>query len=105
LVGAEGHVFAFEPSPRNIASIKKHLAMNHLANFSAVEAAVSNFDGISRFDCSSSAVAGRLSEGGSLATRWQSRIQVTRIVKPISVLHLRLSLLNNLLGTGQKGQI
>jgi FkbM family methyltransferase len=69
MVGPEGRVFAFEPSPRNIASIKKHLAMNHLANVSVVEAAVSNFDGISKFDCSTSAVAGRLSEGGSLAVR------------------------------------
>jgi FkbM family methyltransferase len=69
LVGPAGRVFAFEPSPRNFANIKRHLAMNHLANVSVVEAAVSDFDGISNFDCSCSAVAGHLSAGGGLAVR------------------------------------
>ena len=31
VVGPAGRVFAFEPAPRNIANIKKHVAMNHLA--------------------------------------------------------------------------
>jgi FkbM family methyltransferase len=69
MVGSAGRVFAFEPAPSNIANIKKHVAMNHLSNVSVVEAAVSNFDGISNFDCSTSAVAGRLSVSGPLAVR------------------------------------
>jgi FkbM family methyltransferase len=69
LVGASGRVFAFEPAPRNIANIKKHVAMNHLANVSVIEAAVSDFDGVSHFDCAASAVAGHLSPNGSLAVR------------------------------------
>ena len=43
--------------------------MNRLANVTVVEAAVSDFDGISHFDCASSAVAGHLSAEGSLAVR------------------------------------
>ena len=68
-VGPSGHVFAFEPAPQNIANIKKHMAMNHLKNVTVVEAAVSDFDGISYFDLSSSAVAGHLSVKGDLAVR------------------------------------
>jgi FkbM family methyltransferase len=69
MVGPSGRVFAFEPAPKNVANIKKHIAMNHLANVTVVEAAVSNFDGVSHFDCASSAVAGHLSAQGSLAVR------------------------------------
>ncbi len=69
MVGPSGPVFAFEPVPKNIANIKEHIAMNRLANVSVVEAAVSDFDGISHFDCASSAVAGHLSAQGSLAVR------------------------------------
>lgn len=69
VVGPSGRVFAFEPAPRNAANIKKHLAMNHLENVTVVEAAVSDFDGISQFDCASSAVSGRLSPIGTLAVR------------------------------------
>jgi len=69
LVGSRGRVYAFEPAPKNIANIKKHVAMNHLANVSLIEAAVSDFDGVSHFDCASSAVAGHLSADGGLAVR------------------------------------
>jgi FkbM family methyltransferase len=69
MVGPAGRVFAIEPSPRNVVNIKKHVAMNHLTNVSVVEAAVSNFDGISSFDCSNSPVSGRLCDGGPLAVR------------------------------------
>jgi hypothetical protein len=31
--------------------MKKHVAMNHLANVTVVEAAVSDFGGVSHFDC------------------------------------------------------
>ena len=55
--------------PRNIANIKKHVAMNHLANVTVVEVAVSDFDGVSHFDCGGSAVAGHLSADGGLAVR------------------------------------
>jgi FkbM family methyltransferase len=69
MVGPSGRVFAFEPVPKNVANIKEHIAMNRLANVTVVEAAVSDFDGISHFDCASSAVAGHLSAQGSLAVR------------------------------------
>jgi FkbM family methyltransferase len=69
LIGRSGRVFAFEPSPRNVGNILKHLAMNRLANVSVIEAAVSDFDGISYFDCGDSAVSGHLSPDGGLSVR------------------------------------
>jgi FkbM family methyltransferase len=69
VVGPAGRVFAFEPAPKNIANIKKHVAMNHLANVSVVEAAVSNVDGVSHFDFGISAVAGHLATDGGIVVR------------------------------------
>jgi FkbM family methyltransferase len=69
VVGPAGRVFAFEPAPNNIVNIKKHLAMNHLANVSVVEGAVSNVDGVSHFDFGISAVAGHLATDGGIVVR------------------------------------
>ena len=69
MIGSTGRVFAIEPAPNNVTNIKKHIAMNHLTNVTVVEAAVSDFDGISSFDCSIRAVSGRLCPGGPLAVR------------------------------------
>jgi Methyltransferase FkbM domain len=43
--------------------------MNHLANVAAVEAAVSNVDGVSHFDFGISAVAGHLAASGEFVVR------------------------------------
>jgi hypothetical protein len=43
--------------------------MNHLKNVTVVGAAGSDFDGISQFDCTGSAVSGRLSPDGGLTVR------------------------------------
>ena len=69
LVGPSGHVFAFEPAPRNLAHLKQHLLMNHLTNISVVAAAVSNVQGVFQFDCADNSVAGHLSAVGALTVR------------------------------------
>ena len=69
LVGPDGRVFAFEPAPANLANIKQHVLMNHLTNTFVVDAAVSDVNGVSHFDCADSAVAGHLSSTGTLAVR------------------------------------
>jgi FkbM family methyltransferase len=69
MVGPTGRVFAFEPAPRNIANIRKHVAMNRLSNVTVVEAAVSDCNGIAHFDIAGSAVSGHLSSEGGLAVR------------------------------------
>jgi FkbM family methyltransferase len=69
LVGPSGRVFAFEPAPVNLANLKEHLLMNRLTNAFVIEAAVSDANGASHFDCADSSVAGHLSDAGALTVR------------------------------------
>jgi FkbM family methyltransferase len=69
LVGPAGHVYAFEPLPRNIRYLRRHLAMNKVNNCTIVEAAVSSQDGHDRFDPSSTHTNAHLSEVGAERVR------------------------------------
>jgi FkbM family methyltransferase len=69
LVGPSGRVFAFEPAPVNLAHLKQHLLMNRLTNTFVIDAAVSDVNGVSYFDCADSSVAGHLSTAGALEVR------------------------------------
>lgn len=42
LIGEEGKIFAFEPLPRNIFYLKKHIKINKFNNIVVIEAAVSD---------------------------------------------------------------
>jgi FkbM family methyltransferase len=50
LVGPEGHVYAFEPSPRTAGALRGNVELNQLENVTVVEAAVSDRDGTMAFD-------------------------------------------------------
>jgi FkbM family methyltransferase len=50
LVGPEGHVYAFEPSPRTAGALHDNVELNQLENVTVVEAAVSERDGTMAFD-------------------------------------------------------
>ena len=64
LVGS-GKVFAFEPAPRNLFYLRKHLALNGAANVEVLAAAVSDRNGTSFFEVEETGFMGRLSgEGG-----------------------------------------
>lgn len=69
LVGPGGHVFAFEPSPSNVAYLKKHLQMNKVANVKTFDVAVSDHEGEEMFEFAAHSSMGRLSASGSLAVR------------------------------------
>jgi len=45
VVGAGGRVMAFEPFPRNVGILKRHLRMNAIDNVTVVEAAISESNG------------------------------------------------------------
>ena len=65
-VGSSGRVIAFEPSPRNIRYLRRHVDLNRAENILVVEAAVSRGVGIVRFDTAETAATGHLSVQGSL---------------------------------------
>ncbi len=68
-VGAEGHVYAFEPSPRNVRYLRQHIELNCLENCTIIEAAVSDRSGWHHFDPTVHDTAGYVSETGPMIVR------------------------------------
>jgi len=64
-VGPHGHVYAFEPWPRNFQFLRRHIALNQVSNSSVIEAAVCNSAGWRQFDASVCHSEVHLSETGS----------------------------------------
>jgi len=69
LAGPEGRVYAFEPLPRNINYLHKHIKINNIYNIQVVEAAVSHQSGDAHFDLGASTAMGHLSESGEINVR------------------------------------
>jgi len=68
LVGPNGKVFAFEPLPRNIFYLKKHIKINKCNNVEIIEAAVSDKEGETNF-LESESTTSRLDQKGSLKVK------------------------------------
>jgi FkbM family methyltransferase len=64
-----GKVFAFEPSPRNIGFLKKHVELNQLRNVTVLETALGDKDGVMKFETESTGFAGHLSDHGEITVR------------------------------------
>jgi FkbM family methyltransferase len=69
LAGPTGKVFAFEPSPANIARLQAHLRANGCANVSVEELALSDAEGTARFDNQTGSGTAHLSSQGSIEVR------------------------------------
>lgn len=69
LVGAGGRVYAFEPNPRNVRFLRRHVEANAAANVQVVESAVSDRAGTVRFDFGSGSGTGHIAEAGTLEVR------------------------------------
>jgi FkbM family methyltransferase len=68
LVGGSGHVVAFEPAPRNLRYLRRHLS-HHVSNVTVLEAAVSDRAGVERFDLGAGSYLGRLDPAGTIDVR------------------------------------
>ncbi|MDY6867721.1 MAG: FkbM family methyltransferase [Chloroflexota bacterium] len=66
LVGEEGKVYAFEPLPRNIDFLRRHVALNHFKQVKIIEAAVSDRIGQTSFDLGASSAMGHISDSGEI---------------------------------------
>jgi FkbM family methyltransferase len=64
--GPQGRVFAVEPLPRNLAFLKRHLALNRIGNVTVIEAAVADRSGTVRFAEDASTSRGRIGDQGAL---------------------------------------
>jgi len=69
LVGPEGCVYAFEPLPRNVEFLRKHIKLNKLDTIEVVEAAVSDHSGEASFDLGASSAMGHLASSGGITVR------------------------------------
>ncbi|MDZ8051111.1 MAG: FkbM family methyltransferase [Aulosira sp. ZfuVER01] len=61
-VGANGHVYAFEPGYRELDLLRHNIAINNLNNVTIIERAVSNKKGISQFAISDDGALNSLAE-------------------------------------------
>jgi FkbM family methyltransferase len=66
LVGAEGRVFAFEPVPRNVELLRRHVEMNSYQNVRIFPCALGEFDGEMGFNPGPSNSMGHMAAGGPL---------------------------------------
>jgi FkbM family methyltransferase len=66
LAGPEGKVFAFEPLPRNLIHLSRHVHLNHCSNVTILPFAVSDRSGSARFDASAGSHQGCLTERGDI---------------------------------------
>jgi FkbM family methyltransferase len=62
----EGFVYAFEPLPRNLDYLRRHLEMNRVRNAEVLPLAVAASSGTARFNVAESPAMGGLAEGGGL---------------------------------------
>jgi FkbM family methyltransferase len=69
LVGINGKVIAFEPFPRNIFILKRHLQLNRCANVKVIEAAVIEHCGAVFFEEGISSSMGHTSPKGKFSVR------------------------------------
>jgi FkbM family methyltransferase len=65
-VGSQGHVYSFEPLPRNVHYLRRHIELNEISNCTVVEAAVSDRAGYQRFDPTAHDSAAHLSRTGNV---------------------------------------
>lgn len=69
LVGSEGSVYAFEPSPRNLRFLHHHVRLNDLSNVKIIEACVAKRSGRRTFAPGSDSFRGHLAPDGELEIR------------------------------------
>ena len=73
LVGTEGRVLAFEPSPPNLARLYRHIELNRCSNVQVLELAVSDREGSAHFETRTGSGLGHLAPDGPV------EVKVTRL--------------------------
>lgn len=66
LVGQKGRIVAFEPVPKNLDYLYKHISINKIKNIDVFEFAVSDKNGIATFSLGSNSSMGHIDSSGEL---------------------------------------
>lgn len=69
LVGNIGKVVSFEPLPKNLTYLKKHLQINNITNTQIIEAAVCDREGTAYFETNNCSFQGHFVSEGNLCVR------------------------------------
>ena len=69
LVGPRGQVIAFEPLPRNVRLLERHVRLNLCENVRIIPEALCHQNGLARFDEASDASQGHLASRGALEVK------------------------------------
>ena len=70
LAGPTGHVYAFEPLPRNVDFLRRHVALNKMKDLITVlDVAVSDKSGEAAFDLGASTSMGHIAETGEIKVK------------------------------------
>jgi FkbM family methyltransferase len=68
LAGPAGEVFSFEPVPRNLKFLRRHLELNHVKNCTVLDVAVTGSNGTVAFDFGPNSHSGHLAQGSTNVT-------------------------------------
>lgn len=68
-VGSNGKIFSFEPLPRNIVYLRKHIDINNIKNIDVIEAAVFDKEGVVFMDDKINSFYAKISDNGDLKIR------------------------------------
>lgn len=90
LVGAAGHVYAFEPFSANLYELKRHFVLNKIKNSTVIEAAVSSTDGEGLFDPTTNRCTGHLNANGTyrVQTVTLDRLYLSREIRPPNLIKI-----------------
>jgi FkbM family methyltransferase len=80
LAGNEGMVFSFEPAPRNLRYLAKHIELNRIPNCRIFDMAVSSSDGVAQFYLDPNPAEGRLSQDGQTQTMSVKTVKLDTLV-------------------------
>lgn len=78
LVGSGGLVVAFEPLPRNLEYLRRHIALNHVSNVVVMEGAVSSHSGSALF------VEGPTNSMGFISSKGNVKVKLFSIDEMVS---------------------
>lgn len=78
LVGSNGRVFAFEPVPRNLSYLRKHLQLNGITNVEILDVAVTDKCSITFFDEGQNSSMGHIASQGQLEVKTVSLDGLTK---------------------------
>ena len=88
LVGEDGHVFAFEPSPDTAALLAEHVRINRKTNVTIIQKAIAGRAGEMRFSGAGNSRERRLYSGGETTVLSVTLDQVVRDLSPPSCIKM-----------------